>query len=136
MDSLSRKKLFDKEKKNCKYRSLTLALILVIIFLILYVFILTKKLNKSEFHRNLYKIFRANIDIKLFLQNKTKFYYVYRNKLLNNRYNESNLKTFQQKMNYLIIHESPEYKSNIADKIKLSEYSKKIIGKDICIPII
>ena len=39
-------------------------------------------------------------------------------------------------MNYLIIHESPEYKSNIADKIKLSEYSKKLIGKDICIPIL
>ena len=39
-------------------------------------------------------------------------------------------------MNYLIIHESPEYKSNIADKIKLSEYSKKKIGKDICIPIL
>ena len=59
-----------------------------------------------------------------------------RKKNLKNKYNESNLKTFQEQMNYLIIHESPEYKSNIADKIKLSEYSKKLIGKDICIPIL
>jgi len=136
IEHLSRKKMFDKGKKNIKYRSLILTLILIVIFLFLYILILKKKLNKSEFLRNVYKIFRANIDIKLFLQNKTKFYYVYRNKHLNNRYNESNLKTFQQKMNYLIIHESPEYKSKIADKIKLNEYSKKIIGKDICIPII
>ena len=35
-----------------------------------------------------------------------------------------------------MIHESPEYKSNIVDKIKLHEYSKKILGKDICVPII
>ena len=39
-------------------------------------------------------------------------------------------------MNYLLIHESAEYKSNLVDKIKLREYSKKILGKNICIPII
>ena len=37
---------------------------------------------------------------------------------------------------HLIIHESPKYKSQIADKIKLHEYSKKILGKDICVPIL
>ena len=42
---------------------------------------------------------------------------------LNQTYNESNLLTIQDKLNYLLIHESPEYKSNIVDKIKLSEYS-------------
>lgn len=36
----------------------------------------------------------------------------------------------------MIIHESPEYKSKLVDKIKLHEYSKKILGKDICVPII
>ena len=55
---------------------------------------------------------------------------------MNKNYDESNLITFQNKLNYLIIHESPEYKGNIIDKIKLSDYSKKILGKDICIPIL
>jgi hypothetical protein len=54
----------------------------------------------------------------------------------NIKYKESRLITFQDKINWLIIHESPEYKSNLVDKIKLHEYSKKILGKDICVPII
>lgn len=75
----------------------------------------------------------------IFLQNKTKYYYIKRKNYLdsvNKIYNESNLITFQDKLNYLLIHESPEYKSNIVDKIKLSEYSRKILGKNICIPIL
>jgi len=39
-------------------------------------------------------------------------------------------------LNWLIIHESPEYKSFLADKIKLHDYVQKIIGKDICVPIL
>ena len=41
-------------------------------------------------------------------------------------YKESNIKTIQDKINWLLIHENPEYKSKIVDKILLSEYSKKI----------
>ena len=48
----------------------------------------------------------------------------------------SQLITIQEKINYLLIHESPDYKSKIVDKIGLHEYSKKILGKDICVPII
>lgn len=76
---------------------------------------------------------------ELFLRNKTQYYYIKRKNYLKQfhiNYSESNLVTFQDKLNYLLIHESPEYKSNIVDKIKLSEYSKKILGKDICIPIL
>ena len=51
-------------------------------------------------------------------------------------YNDSNLTTIQDKINYLTIHESPDYKSKIVDKIKLHEYSKRILGKDICVPIL
>ena len=36
----------------------------------------------------------------------------------------------------MIIHESPDYKSKICDKIRLHEYSKSKLGKDICVPII
>lgn len=51
-------------------------------------------------------------------------------------YNESNLVTFQDKLNWLAIHESPQYKSFLVDKIKLHDYSKRILGKDICVPIL
>ena len=81
------------------------------------------------------KYFRNEEDYNLFLMNKTEFYYRERKKYFR-RYNELNLVTFQDKLNYLVIHESPEYKSNIVDKIKLSEYSKKILGKNICVPIL
>ncbi len=75
----------------------------------------------------------------LFTKNLTEFYlYVRTNYLLKHKiyYNESNLITFQDKLNYLVIHESPQYKSFIVDKIRLSDYSKKILGKNICVPII
>lgn len=51
-------------------------------------------------------------------------------------YNDSNVITIQDKINWLTIHEYPEYKTNIVDKILLHEYSKKILGKDICVPIL
>ena len=50
--------------------------------------------------------------------------------------NKTNVKTFQDKLNYLLIYESPENKTNIVDKILLRNYSEKIIGKDICTPIL
>ena len=50
--------------------------------------------------------------------------------------NELKLNTIQEKLKYLIIHESPDYKSKIADKILLHEYSIKKLGIDICVPII
>lgn len=52
------------------------------------------------------------------------------------RLNESNLITIQEKLTYLIIHESPDIKSKIADKILLHDYSIKKLGKDLCVPII
>ena len=50
--------------------------------------------------------------------------------------NDSNLITIQQKLNYLMIHESPDQKSKIVDKILLHNYSIEKLGKDICVPII
>ena len=44
--------------------------------------------------------------------------------------------TIQSKLNYLIVHESPEFKTNLVDKIMLHNYSIKKLGKDICVPII
>ena len=116
-------------------------LILIFIINIFYIFLVLlqcKKVNNNcSFDKSILHI--ENDTFELFLKNKTEFYYVKRKNYLmslNQTYNESNLLTIQDKLNYLLIHESPEYKSNIVDKIKLSEYSKKILGKDICIPIL
>ena len=77
--------------------------------------------------------------LKLFKENITEFYIKGRERVMKMNgkiYNESNLNTIQDKLNWLIIHEKPEYKANLVDKILLHEYSKKILGKDICVPIL
>lgn len=94
---------------------------------------------KIKLFLKLFKEIKNEEDVKLYMKNRTEFYFKYRLKELeshNATYNESNLTTFQDKLNYLIIHEDPELKSNIVDKIKIHQYSKKILGKDICVPIL
>lgn len=96
-------------------------------------------LNVNFSEINIYDQIKNDSDKKLYLKNKTAFYFQERIKYLlskNITYEESNLITFQQKLNYLIIHESPSYKSLLADGINVREYSKMILGKDICVPII
>ena len=66
---------------------------------------------------------------------KIKNYYKIRTNYLNslNRtYNESNLITFEDKLNWLIIHDTNNLKARCSDKILLHYYSKKKLGKDIC----
>ena len=72
--------------------------------------------------------------LKMCYRSRLYYYEKSRHKLMNTR--KSKLTTIQEKLNYLIIHESPDYKSKIVDKILLHEYSKKVLGKDICVPII
>ena len=77
--------------------------------------------------------------LRLYIDNRTEFYIKGRQKHMNSlgkNYNDNILLTIQDKLNWLIIHESPENKTNIVDKILLREYSKKILGKDICVPIL
>ena len=77
--------------------------------------------------------------LQLYIENRTLFYIKGRQKVMNmigSKYNDSNVETFQDKLNWLLVHESPELKANIVDKILLREYAKKKIGKDICVPII
>ena len=118
---------------------LVIKIIIIIISSLLLLLLLKEKFDKAKFILNIYKELKNKNDIIIFMKNKTNFYLETRKryfKNLNIVYNESNLKTFQDKLNYLIIHESPEYKSNLVDKIKIHEYSKKILGKDICVPIL
>ena len=77
--------------------------------------------------------------LKLYAENKTAFKIRGRQRIMEicgKIYNESNIKTIQDKLNWLLIHENPENKTNLVDKILLHEYSKKKLGKDICVPIL
>ena len=77
--------------------------------------------------------------LQLYIENREQFYIKGREywmSLHNKKYNDSNIVTIQDKLNYLLIHESPENKTEIVDKILLRNYSKKILGEDICVPIL
>ena len=45
-------------------------------------------------------------------------------------------KTIQDKINWLKLYDSTPLKTKCADKIKVHEYSKEVLGEDICVPII
>jgi hypothetical protein len=47
-----------------------------------------------------------------------------------------NTQTFTEKIWWMKIYDSIMLKSFCADKINLHQYSKQVLGKDICIPII
>lgn len=51
-------------------------------------------------------------------------------------YNIDKPRTIQEKIQWLKLHDSTPLKAKCADKIKVHEYSKEKLGKDICIPII
>ena len=77
--------------------------------------------------------------LKLYLEDREKFYLKGREYKMHKKidvYNESKLITIQDKLNYLLVRENPENKTELVDKILLRNYSQKILGKDICVPII
>ena len=73
----------------------------------------------------------CNIYIKRIVNN----YYNNRIKLIHRfhrEYDESNLITLEDKLNWLAIHDVIKLKGKCSDKILLHEYSKRILKKDIC----
>ena len=105
---------------------------LIIIFVsILYIQHLTLLLKNSESYQY---CDNKNKNIKELLD----MCYKSRVKIFSNlrNVNESKLTTIQEKLNYLIVHESPDFKTKIVDKILLHNYSIEKLGKDICVPII
>ena len=123
-----------KNKKSNKFNLLNLLLSIINICCIIYI------IELKKYYKNIIEK-RSDILEQLETCHKTRsfFYAILREINMrgkNMTYNESNLITIQDKLNYLLIHESPDYKSNIVDKIRLHEYSKKVLGKDICVPIL
>ena len=77
--------------------------------------------------------------LQLYIDNREKFYLKgrkFKMKLYGSSFDESNIITIQDKLNYLLVYDFPENKSRYVDKILLREYSKEILGKDICVPIL
>ena len=103
----------------------------LIVFLLIVIKFYYKRLNSIKFfYREL---------LRLYIENREQFYIKgreYQMKKLGYIYNDSNIVTFEDKLNYLLVHENPENKTEFVDKILLRNYSRKIIGKDICVPII
>ena len=55
--------------------------------------------------------------LQLYIENKTQFFIKGREKIMKsngNLYNDSNINTIQDKLNWLLIHENPNQKSNIS----------------------
>lgn len=95
--------------------------------------------NFKKFKKKIKDKYKKDNLLQLYIENRTEFYIKGRQKVMKgigSIYNDSNILTFQDKLNWLLVHDSPELKTNIVDKILLREYSKKILGKDICVPII
>ena len=80
------------------------------------------------------------IVLNIFVKKIKEKYYYYKRVIFLKKcgriYNESNLITFEDKLNWLLIHDTNELKGKCADKILLHEYSKLKIGKDICNKIV
>ena len=126
---------------------MNIKIIIYIIILILLVYIFYLKLIikkyikkfKKEINNKKKEINFIKKMFQLYVENKREYYINGRKRVMELRgksYNDSNPITIQDKLNWLIIHESPENKTNIVDKILLHQYSKKILGKDICVPIL
>ena len=87
--------------------------------------------------RIIYLIFIIIFNYSLYLISNIKINNYYKSRIkyissLNRTYNESNLMTFEDKLNWLVIHDTNLLKGKCSDKIFLHYYSKKILGKDIC----
>ena len=108
-----------------------------------------KKLIKSQKNKFIFKkqykiivfifIILIHVYCNYYSKQLLNYYYTTRLqklKMWKSSYNESNLLTFYDKMNWLAIHDVNKLKGKCADKILLHQYSKRILKKDICNKII
>jgi len=103
-----------KESKSIKVLRYTLKIVLSLILLILFLTIIIYKY---------YSIIKEKEN-----------YYRYKRRKRNGYIRH--LITFNDKINWLLVHDTNKLKGRCADKILLHEYSKKKLGKDICNKII
>ena len=74
--------------------------------------------------------------LNFYINKKSQNIYYYKRvqflKTINKTYNELNIQTMEDKLNWLAIHDVNKLKGKCSDKLLLHEYSKEILGKDIC----
>ena len=137
---------------NCKEKIFKILFFISLIGNILsffYILNIKKKMNKSSIiipsyannidrkeylEQNEFPVLKISTDEKLEMCYKSRA--IYYTKFREHNKGNIKLETIQSKISYLIVHESPDYKSKIVDKIGVHEYAKKVLGKDICVPIL
>jgi len=138
--------------ENCKEKIFEILFFISLIGNILsffYILNIKKKMNKSSIiipsyannidrneylEQNEFPVLKISTDEKLEMCYKSRA--IYYTKFREHNKGNIKLETIQSKISYLIVHESPDYKSKIVDKIGVHEYAKKVLGKDICVPIL
>ena len=100
-----------KIKKRINYFSVPVKLLFLTIFISIYYFC---------------KNYSAKL-LKYYYKTRIKYLKKFRKK-----YNESNLVTLSEKLNWIAIHDVKKLKGKCADKILLHEYSRQVLKKDIC----
>ena len=120
------------KKKNSKKSYFLFLSFIIIVCFIIYAIELKNYFN-NKIGKNIQEKLEVCYKTRSIFYTKARQIYIQEH---NMTYKESNLVTIQDKLNYLTIHESPDYKSKLADKINLHRYSKKVLGKDICVPIL
>jgi len=115
-----------------KYSSFQMSLFVISFILnIVLSFLLLKNIlaeNLTIFGKNEFYWQKKKFDLE-------EYFYVLRARYLylsGSKYDENNLVTFQDKINWLIIHDSTPLKARCSDKILVHDYSKEKLGKDIC----
>ena len=103
----------------------------------------SKKKNKSKYAYmfksmkliSLIFFLSAIYFVNIYSKNLLEYYYTKRLEKLKRwgkHYNESNLVTIEDKINWISIHDVRKLKGKLADKILLHEYSRRILKKDLC----
>ena len=100
-----------------------------------------ENINNNNSDNNEFPVLKLSKDelLKMCYKSRELYYMEDRKKQTSHiidRYHDINNELIQNKINYLSIHESPDYKSKIADKIGVRIYAQKVLGKDIIVPIL
>ena len=100
-------------------------------------FLINNEKTRRRRNKIIFIILSLSINFICTIYKKKLFNYYYNHRIeklheWNRTYNESNLITFEDKLNWIAIHDVKKLKGKCSDKILLHEYSKRILKKDIC----
>ena len=124
-------KYYKKDKSYCSQSRQNLYIFISLSLNIILISIISKYININ----NIFNYFKKETNLKDLKFKTEDYFYKIRLRYLKaegKSYDENNLVTFQDKINWLIIHDSTPLKARCSDKILVHEYSIEKLGKDIC----